>query len=67
VHEKAARTGDGLDRFDLPASSIVPAEVDPARPDELLGGLHIVTGKDWDADFGRGIVNAAASYSALHA
>ncbi len=35
--------------------------------DALLGGLHNVTGKDWDADYGRGIVNAAASYSALHA
>ena len=39
------------------------------NPDQLreamLGGLYRVSGKDWDPGYGRGIVNAAASYSAL--
>lgn len=38
-------------------------------PDQLreamLAGLHNVSGTDWDPGYGRGIVNAAASYSAL--
>jgi serine protease AprX len=33
--------------------------------DALLAGLTNVTGKPWDPDYGRGIVNAAASYSRL--
>jgi subtilisin family serine protease len=32
----------------------------------LLAGLSNVTGTPWDAGYGRGIVNAAASYSVLH-
>jgi subtilisin family serine protease len=35
--------------------------------DALLAGLHNVTRTPWDPGYGRGIVNAAASYSVLHA
>ncbi len=34
--------------------------------DALVAGLHNVSGSPWDSGYGRGIINAAASYTHLH-
>ncbi len=45
--------------------SAVPGMTPAALRNALMDGLINVTGTPWDPDYGRGIVNAAASYSRL--
>ncbi|MDF2968124.1 MAG: hypothetical protein K0Q93_1902 [Nocardioidaceae bacterium] len=73
--------GDTVSPFDSGTSAATPVAAGIAAmllssspgvtPDQLRGvllaGLHNVTGRPWDPGYGRGIINAAAAYSALHA
>lgn len=45
--------------------SSAPAMTPDELRDALLAGKHNVTGTPWDAGYGRGIINAAASYTSL--